>query len=172
MVNAQGRYQIISFKIPTPALISLTASQIHRALDPLISQHHKQMRVHPRRRFLRAVPGPAAGATSAGSVLLADLEELPQLGHGFLGVLDRVADGARVLIDLVVVAAVECLVAEEVDLVVLDAAGLGGLGLEVLQAVGLVPAGGEDVEGDLAADGEAVCVCVSAVLSSWRKDIS
>lgn len=62
----------------------------------------------------------------------------------------------RILVNLVVVAALERLVAEEVDGGVLDAVGLLGLVLEVLQAVGLVPAGGEDVEGDLAADGEAV----------------
>lgn len=65
------------------------------------------------------------------------------------------ADGPGVAVDLVVVAAGEGLVAEEVDRLVLDAAVLG-LALEVLEAVGLVPAGGEDVEGDLAADGEAV----------------
>lgn len=65
------------------------------------------------------------------------------------------ADGARVLEDLVVVAALVRLVAEEVDRAVLDAADLL-LGLDVLQAVCLVPAGGEDVEGDLAANGVAV----------------
>jgi len=66
-----------------------------------------------------------------------------------------VADGARVLEDLVVVAALVGLVAEEVDGVVLDATDLL-LGFDVLQAVGLVPASGEDVERDLAADGVAV----------------
>ena len=65
------------------------------------------------------------------------------------------ADGARVLEDLVVVAALVGLVAEEVDGVVLDATDLL-LGFDVLQAVGLVPASGEDVERDLAADGVAV----------------
>ena len=69
------------------------------------------------------------------------------------------ADGAGVAVDLVVVAAGEGLVAEEVDRLILDAAGELGLGLEVPEAVGLVPAGGEDVEGDLAADGEAGGSC-------------
>ena len=64
------------------------------------------------------------------------------------------ADGAGVAEDLVVVATGEGLVAEEVDGLVLDATVLG-LGLEVLEAVCLVPASGEDVEGDLATDGEA-----------------
>lgn len=41
------------------------------------------------------------------------------------------------------------------DGLVLDAGDVL-LGLDVLQAVSLVPTGGEDIEGDLAADGEAV----------------
>lgn len=65
------------------------------------------------------------------------------------------ADGAGILVDFVVVAALGRLVAEEVNVLVGDAVGLLGLGLEVLEAVCLVPAGGEDVKGDLAADGEA-----------------
>jgi hypothetical protein len=68
-----------------------------------------------------------------------------------------VAHSTRVLENLVIVAALVRLVAEEVDGAVLDAAGLL-LGFDVLQAVRLVPAGGEDVEGDLAADGVAVVV--------------
>jgi hypothetical protein len=67
-----------------------------------------------------------------------------------------VADGARVVVDFPVVAAGKGLVAEKVDGFVVDAGqvfGGVGLGLDVAQAVGLVPTGGEDVEGDLAADG-------------------
>lgn len=99
---------------------------------------------------------------STGAVqkpILLQLEELPELLHRLLGPLDRVADRPGVLIDLVVVPALEGLVAEEVDRRVGNPSRLLGLVLEVFQAVGLVPAGGEDVEGDLAADGEAV----------WRK---
>jgi hypothetical protein len=78
-----------------------------------------------------------------------------------------VADGARVLEDLVVVAALVGLVAEEVDGAVLDAADLL-LGFDVLQAVGLVPASGEDVKGDLAADGVAVKnVLLAGASSLW-----
>ena len=65
------------------------------------------------------------------------------------------ADRALVGEDLVVVATRVRLVAKEVDGLVGDAVGLLGLVLEVAQAVGLVPADGEDVERDLAADGEA-----------------
>ena len=83
------------------------------------------------------------------------VEQLLQLSDGLLGAGHAVAHGARVLEDLVVVAALVSLVAEEVDGAVLDAADLL-LGFDVLQAVGLVPAGREDVEGDLAADGVAV----------------
>lgn len=73
-------------------------------------------------------------------------------------------DGPAVGVDLVVVAALEGLVTEEVDGGVGHAAGLPRVVLEVGEAVGLVPAGGEDVEGDLAADGESglplLSVCV------------
>lgn len=72
-----------------------------------------------------------------------------------LGALDRVADSAGVGVDLIVVAALHGLVAEEVDGSVVDAARLLGLVFQVLQAVCLVPARGEYVERDLAADGEA-----------------
>lgn len=66
------------------------------------------------------------------------------------------ADGPGVAVDLVVVSALHVLVAKEVDGLVLDAALLLGLGLEVIEAVGLVPALGEDVERNLATNGEAV----------------
>jgi hypothetical protein len=69
-----------------------------------------------------------------------------------------VANGSLVCEDLIVVAAWGGLVTEEVDVLVGDAPGLLGLGLEVLEAVGLIPPGGEDVEGDLAANGEAASV--------------
>ena len=82
------------------------------------------------------------------------VEQLPKLVHSILWVLHRVADRPWVLKDLIVIAALVGLVAEEVDGAVLDAADLL-LGFDVLQAVGLVPASGEDVEGDLAADGVA-----------------
>lgn len=92
------------------------------------------------------------------------IKQLPQLSHGVLRAGDAVADGARVLEDLVVVAALVRLVAEEVHGAVLDAAELL-LGLDVLQAVRLVPAGGEDVEGDLAAD--RVAVVREVGVSGW-----
>lgn len=85
-----------------------------------------------------------------------NIKSLLYLLEAVLGPLDRVAYGAWVDVDLVVVAALAGLVAEEVDSGVADATGLLGLVLEVLQAVRLVPARGEDVEGDLAADREAV----------------
>ena len=81
-----------------------------------------------RRELLRA--GDAKG-------LAEDLE-----GRHRVCVLDGVADRARVLVDLVVVAALEELVAEEVDLV--------KVGLrQIPQAEGLVPALREEIEGDL-----------------------
>lgn len=68
-------------------------------------------------------------------------------------------NGPGVGVDLVVVAADHGLVAKEMDGSILDSAGLLGLGLEVPQAVGLVPACREDVEGNLAADGESSLFC-------------
>ena len=59
-----------------------------------------------------------------------------------------------VVVDLPVVAARERLVAEEMDVLVVNAGEtLGGvfLGFDVPQAVRLVPSGGEAVERDLAA---------------------
>ncbi len=66
------------------------------------------------------------------------------------------AGDARIGVDLPVVAALGGLVAKEVDCLVLDAVGLLGLVLEVAYAVGLVPARGEYVEGELATDGVTV----------------
>lgn len=63
--------------------------------------------------------------------------------------------GPIILVNLVVVAAFVGLVAEEVNGRVLDARNVL-LRCQVLEAVGFVPAGREDVEGDLPADGEAV----------------
>lgn len=63
-------------------------------------------------------------------------EEVLEDGHGVLRAGDGVADGACVFVDLVVVAASVDVVAEEVDL-------FKAFRLDVLQAVGLVPALGE-----------------------------
>jgi len=50
-----------------------------------------------------------------------NVEKLLQLRHGIFGTLNRVSGGSRVLVDLPVVAALEGLVAEEVDILVVDA---------------------------------------------------
>lgn len=77
------------------------------------------------------------------------------------------ADRARVGVDLVVVATNEALVTEEVNGLVLGPGDVL-LGRDVLQAVGLVPASGEDVERNLATNGEAVfhrCQCPASVVN-------
>ena len=56
------------------------------------------------------------------------------------------ANRTRILVDLVVVAAFERLVAEEVDLVVLDTIRELCICFYMLQAVGFVPACRKDVE--------------------------
>lgn len=66
-------------------------------------------------------------------------EELFADSHRVLGVLDCVSDGAGVFIDLVVVAALGCLVSEEVDL-------FETLRLDVTQCVCLVPSCRKDIE--------------------------
>lgn len=73
----------------------------------------------------------------------------------FVRILHTVTYGPRVLIDLVVIAALHCLVTEEVDGLVVHPSRHILVILNVLQAVCLVPACREDVEGDLTADGVA-----------------
>lgn len=65
------------------------------------------------------------------------------------------ADSARVGEDLVVIATRVSLVTEEMNILVFDSTLLG-IFLEVAKAVGLVPAGRENVERDLTADREAL----------------
>lgn len=83
------------------------------------------------------------------------LKELLDDAHGISRAVDSVANGSGVGVDFIVVAARVGLVTEEVDVLVLDAALLG-IFLKVAKAVGLVPAGREDIEGDLTANREAI----------------
>lgn len=65
------------------------------------------------------------------------------------------ADCPRILVNLIVVPTLKTLIAEEVDVLVVDAREMFRwvcFGLDVLQAVRLIPAVREDVEGDLATD--------------------
>ena len=63
---------------------------------------------------------------------------------------------ARIAVDLPVVPAFVRLVTEEMNVSILDSAWEILLILQVLEAIGLIPALGEDIEGDLAADGVSV----------------
>lgn len=85
-----------------------------------------------------------------------EIEELLEDAHGVLRPGNGMSDGSVIGEDLVVVAALEGLVTKEVDVLVGNAIGLLGLVLKVLEAVGLVPASGEHVEGNLSANGEAI----------------
>lgn len=80
------------------------------------------------------------------------IKQLLQLPCHIIRVRDRVSNSPRILIDLIIIAALERLVAKEVDRRVRDTAWLLSLVLEVLQAIGLVPASWEHIEGDLATD--------------------
>lgn len=84
-------------------------------------------------------------------IVRAETEQFDHLLRTITRVLDAVSSNSRVRVHLVVVAALERLVAEEMDRLVLDTIGSARLGLDVLQAICLVPSGGEDVERDLAA---------------------
>ena len=66
------------------------------------------------------------------------------------------ADSPRVLINLIVVAAFECLVTKKVDCRVIHSARQVLVVLDVLQAVRLVPARWEDIEGNLTTNGVAI----------------
>lgn len=61
-----------------------------------------------------------------------------------------------VLVNLVIVSTGRSLVTEEVDGIVLDTIREFVIILDVPEAEGLVPTGGKDVEGDLAANGVSV----------------
>lgn len=80
------------------------------------------------------------------SPLQLQIKQLLENANRILGRLDSMANGARIAVDFPVVAALKGLVAEEVDVLVCDSAFFVGLVLEMLEAVGLVPASGEDVE--------------------------
>ena len=82
------------------------------------------------------------------------IKHLLQLLHRILRPINRVPDRALIHVDLIVIAALKRLVTKEVDGRIFDAGDVL-LRLDVLQAERLVPARGEHVEGDLAADGEA-----------------
>lgn len=91
------------------------------------------------------------------------VKNLLELVHGVLGAIDSVSNGAGVFINLIVVTSNESLVTEEVDGAVFDARD-ALLRLDVLQAVGLVPTGGEDIKGDLATDGVSVILVLAVLL--------
>ena len=83
-----------------------------------------------------------------------DPKHLLQLPHRIFRTLHAMPDRPLIRVNFIIVAALVRHIAEEVDRRVLDTADVFFLG-EVLQAVGLVPAGGKDVKGDFAADGVA-----------------
>ena len=100
--------------------------------------------------YLTRLPSPLDRKTRALKI-----KQLPEFPHGVVWALHAVPRGSRVLVNLVVVAALVGLVAEEVDGCVVDAIREVLLVLDVLQAVRLVPAIGEDVKGDLTTNGVA-----------------
>jgi hypothetical protein len=89
---------------------------------------------------------------STAVVASSQVKGLLDLRIAIIRILNAMANRPRILIDLVVVATLERLVAEEVDCLVVHSTRHVLVVLDVLKAVRLVPACWEDVEGDLAAD--------------------
>lgn len=73
------------------------------------------------------------------------LEELPQLLHGIVGVIHRVADCPLVLKNFPIISSFESFVSEEMYGCVVDTTNRL-FALNVSQTVGLIPASGKDVE--------------------------
>lgn len=84
--------------------------------------------------------------SASSYILLSIKEQLLELGVRVIWVSNRMSDSSWILVDLVVVTALVCLVAEEVDGIILDAVWLFGLVLQVLEAVCLVPSSWEYIE--------------------------
>jgi ketopantoate hydroxymethyltransferase len=98
-----------------------------------------------------------------------DIKELLKDAHGVLGTGNRMANGSGISVNLVIVAALESLVTKEVNVLVGNAIGLLGLVLEVLEAVGLVPASREHVEGNLSANGKGEAEMTKSLLEDSDK---
>lgn len=81
-------------------------------------------------------------------------------------------DSPGVLKDLVVVTALERLVTKEVHGGISNTARLLGLVLQVLEAVRLVPAGGEHIKGNLAADAEGEAQVTEALAQLLDKSLA
>ena len=83
------------------------------------------------------------------------VEKLLDDPHRVLRALDSMPDRPGILIDLIIITILEALVAEEVDVLVLNAREMlrrVSFGLDMSQAVCLIPTVREDIEGDLAAN--------------------
>lgn len=77
------------------------------------------------------------------------------------------SNGARIFINLIIVSADKSLIAKEVDGLVFDTRDVL-LGFNVLQAVSLVPASGEDIERDLTTDGVAILTSRVSIISKGK----
>lgn len=79
-----------------------------------------------------------------------------ELGHSVFGARDGVAEDVGMAKDFIVVAAGRSLITEEVD-------SLETFALQVIQAESLIPALGENINGNLATDGELKSVGIKAL---------
>lgn len=100
------------------------------------------------------------------------IKKLLELGRSVLRASHGVANSPGVLKDLVIVTTLEGLVTKEVHSGIGDTARLLGLALQVLQAVCLVPASGEHVERNLAADAEGEAQVTEALAQLLDKSLA
>lgn len=87
--------------------------------------------------------------------LTSKIKKLLQLPHRILRTPHTMPHRPTILIDLIIISPLVRLIPKEMNSRIIDTADLLFF-FKMLQAVCLVPAGGEDVEGDLAADGETM----------------
>lgn len=123
--------------------------------------------------FLVAFGGyPAETFQSCLPSFSSQIKQLLELSCSVLRASHRMTNSSGVLKDLVVVTALERLVTKEVHSGIGDTARLLGLVLQVLQAVRLVPAGGEDIKGNLAADAEGEAQVTEALAQLLNKSLA
>lgn len=85
-----------------------------------------------------------------------------QLSHGVFGVLDGMSDDLGMMINFIVITAFFSFIAEKVYM-------LKALIFEMLQTICLIPALWEDINGNLATNGELQTILIEAILQFFHK---
>lgn len=91
----------------------------------------------------------------ASKRILSKLKDFLQLLHGIIRAINRVSNSVGVRVYLIVIASLKALITKEMNVLILSASDVLLSG-DMLQTVGLVPAGGENIKRNLATNGEAL----------------